>query len=180
MEFNNNSIKRKNPINRNNLFFSQEDFDYEVNVALDYIETDVNQTIILYEVDLEKTKMNETYKEGNREDIVFKTPVELNVLYDLEESELKTYDKQYQKGAYLKMGKLHFTVFQKTLEEMECDIKRGDYIGLQVDPEHMEYFVVTNDDKKNYGNERTLYGTVPYYRNIECAPISDDNEIIPQ
>lgn len=175
MEFNNNEIKRKNPINRNNLFFSEEDFQFEINMGKSYIEHDLNQTIILYEVDLEKTKLNNTYREANKNEISFKTPVELNVIYELDEAELLSYDKKQLKAYYLKTGKFHFGIFEKTLEEMECDIKRGDYIGLQVTPEHIEYFTVVNDGKKNYDNEHTMFGYKPYYRSIECAVI-DQNE----
>ena len=94
------------------------------------------------------------------------------------DSELRSYDKQHFKGMYLKTGKLHFSIYEKTLEENECDIKRGDYIGIQINPDHIEYFIVTNDGRKNYGNSQTMYGVKPFYRNVECAPVTDNNEII--
>lgn len=43
------------PINRNNKFFSKEDFDFELELGMEYLQEDVNQSIILYEVDLEAT-----------------------------------------------------------------------------------------------------------------------------
>ena len=178
MKLSNNKTVRRNPINRNNLFFSNEDYDFEIELAKNYMEEDMNQTIILYEVDLEKTKINTTYNESSSDDIYFKTPIELTVIFDIDDADLMTYDKQQMKGYYLKSGKLHFSVLEKTLEENECDIKRGDYIGIQVTPEHMEYFIVANDGKKNYGNSQSLYGFKPFYRDIECAPITDNNEII--
>lgn len=176
MEYNNNNRnKRKNPINRNNLFFSEEDFQFETNMGKDYIEQDINQTIILYQVDLEKTKINNTYKEAKKDEIFFKPPIEVNVIYRLDESELLSYDKRTIKGYYLKTGKFQFSVYEKTLDELNCDIKRGDYIGLQVTPDHIEYFTVVNDGRKNYDNKHTLFGYKPYYRTIMCASI-DQNE----
>lgn len=169
-------IKRKNPINRNNFFFSEEEFELQMDIGMEYLNTQVNQTIILYEVDLEKTNLNSVYQEGNFEDIAFKTPIELNVLYTLEEPELKTYDSNAMRGYYVKLGKLNFTIYEKELEENNCDIKRGDYIGLQVTPEHMEYFIVTNDGRVNYDNKHTLYGTRPYYRSVTCTIVSDKSE----
>ena len=56
------------------------------------------------------------------------------------------------------------------------DINRGDYIGLQVTPEHMEYFIVTNDGRVNYDNKHTMMGITPYYRNVECTVVSDITE----
>ena len=72
-----NTIKHKVPIKRNNKFFGKEDFDIELNFSMEYMEQDMNQTIILYEVDLEKTKVNSVYKEATKEAIRFKTPVEV-------------------------------------------------------------------------------------------------------
>ena len=76
----------------------------------------------------------------------------------------------------MKVGKLNFAIYLKELEENNCDIKRGDYIGLQVTPEHMEYFIVADDGRVNYDNAHTLWGTVPYYRSIACTAVSDISE----
>ena len=91
MEFNTNNI-RKTPINRNNLFFSDESFIFEEELASNYITQDMNQTIVLFEVDLEKTNLNQLYYESKKDGIVFKTPVELHVVYEIEEPDLKAYD----------------------------------------------------------------------------------------
>ena len=62
------------------------------------------------------------------------------------------------------------------LDEYGCDIKRGDYIGIQVTPERMEFWTVTDDGKvDSYANKNTLYGTRPIERIIHCAPV-DANE----
>lgn len=176
MKFDNTNIKRKNPINRNNLFFSREQYNFQISLGMEYVNNILNQTVVLYEVDLDKTKVQDTYKEAKFENIKFKVPVELNVMYNLNKPELKTYDTSSVKGFYVKVGQLDFTVYTKELEDNECDIKRGDYIGLQVTPDHMEYFIVTDDGRVNFDNKHTLYGTVPYYRSIKCAVVSDVTE----
>ena len=51
LQFNTNNVKRV-PISRNNLFYSESDFQYEMEIGKNYLEQDMNQTIILYEVDL--------------------------------------------------------------------------------------------------------------------------------
>lgn len=176
MESQNENIRRKNPINRNNLFASQEEADFFVDLGMEYINTVINQTVVLFEIDQTNTKINDIYKESNFNEISFKTPVELNVLYNLEGAELKTYDNNTIKGYYVKLGKLKFQVYSKELEDNECDINRGDYIGIQVTPEHMEYFIVTNDGRVNYDNKHTMMGITPYYRNVECSVVSDITE----
>lgn len=176
MKLTTENIKRKNPINRNNFFTSPETINFQIGIGMEYVNKILNQTVILYEVDREKTKVNDIYNEAKFEDLVFKTPIELNVMYKLDKGELKTYDSDVVKGYYVKVGKLTFTIFEKELEENNCDIKRGDYIGLQVTPEHMEYFIVADDGRVNYDNAHTLYGTVPYYRSIVCTVVSDITE----
>ena len=145
LQFNNTEIRRKNPIKRNNKFFGSEDFDLHIRWMQEYIEQHANQNVILYQVDLSKTQVNDTYKEAQKDAIRFKTPVELPVVYEIQDAEMKTYNNQQMKGYYVKTGKLVFSVLLRTLEEMECDINRGDYIGIQITPEHMEFFVVADD-----------------------------------
>jgi hypothetical protein len=131
---------------------------------------------VLFQVDLEKTNLDEIYAESPKKSLVFKTPIELHVLYEIEEPQLLNYDKTKNLGVYVKSGKLTFGVFQATLDELECDIKNGDYIGVPVTSEHMEYFVVTNDGRNNYDNKHMTFGYKPSYRSIECAPVSDETE----
>lgn len=176
MKLTTENIKRKNPINRNNFFTSQDQINFQIGIGMEYVNKILNQTVVLYEVDREKTKVNDIYNEAKFSDLVFKTPVELNVMYKLDKGELKTYNTDTIKGYYVKVGKLTFSIYLKELEENNCDIKRGDYIGLQVTPEHMEYFIVADDGRVNYDNAHTLWGTVPYYRSITCTVVSDISE----
>lgn len=171
-----NRIQRKNPIKRNTKFFSEEDINLEKEFALECITEDFNQTVILYQVDLEKTQVNDIYKEAKKDAIRFLPPVEIPVVYEVSDAQIRAYDNRNSKGIYAKVGKLTFSVLISTLEEMDCDIKRGDYIGVQITPEYREYWTVVDDGRVNMtSNRQTIYGTQPWYRRIECAPI-DMNE----
>lgn len=162
----------KIPINRNNLFYSEKDFQYEMEIGKNYLEQDMNQTIILYEVDLEKTNLDKIYHEAKENGIVFKTPKELHVRYTIEPSELMSYDKTKNLGTYIKSGKLKFGVYQFTLDELQADIKVGDYIGVQVTPTHMEFYTVVNDGRNNYDNAHSVFGYKPAWRSISCAYVN--------
>lgn len=151
------------------MFFSASDFDYEVEMAREYLEQDMNQTVVLFEVDLVKTNTNDIYHEASKKNIRFKTPVELTVKYEITDAEMRSYDKNHNKGVYSKPGILNFTVLNTTLQEVERDIKRGDYIGVQITPDEMLYFTVFDDGKvASYSNSNTLYGVKPFYRYIRC------------
>jgi hypothetical protein len=87
------------------------------------------------------------------------------------------YDKSKNLGAYVKSGILTFGVFQYTLDELECDIHIGDYVGVLVDNNHIEYFEIVNDGRNNFDNEHSVFGYKPSYRSITAAPVSDETEI---
>lgn len=172
------NIKRKNPISRNNMFFSKESYDFEVNIAREYIEQDMNQTLILYQVDLEKTKVNDIYKESEKGNIAFKTPVEFTCMYEITDAESKAYDKTKSKGVYVKPGNLKFRVLDCELEELGVDIRRGDYVSVQIDENTLITFVVNNDGKVGrFANSQTVYGFKPWYRECEANYV-DENEFI--
>lgn len=166
MDFNKN-IPRRVPINRNNLFYSEEDFAFEREVGKNYIEQDMNQTVVLYQVDLDKTNADALYGETQANQVVYKPPVEIHCVYEISEPELKSYDKTKNLGTYMKTGKLTIGVYQETLDELGVDIKKGDYIGVQISQTHMEYFTVSNDGRNNYDNAHTLFGIEPLFRTIE-------------
>jgi hypothetical protein len=172
IEINGRVGNKKVPVKRNTKFFSGEDFDLELDFAKEYIEQDANQTVILYRVDLQKTKVSDIYNEASKGAIRFLTPIELPVVYEISDAEVKAYGTKSQKGIYAQTGKLSFTVLISTLEEYNCDISRGDYIGIQIDSTHREYFTVTDDGRvASTANKYTMYGTKPYARKIECASV---------
>ena len=170
LKFNTNNIRRV-PINRNSLFYDAETFALEREIGKDYIEQDMGQTVVLYQVDASQTQTDAVYGESSSDEVAFKTPVEIPCTYKIEQPELKSYDKSKQLGTYMKTGKLTIGVYQETLVELNVEIKKGDYIGVQISPEHMEFFVVNNDGKNNYDNAHSLWGTVPLYRTIQCSPV---------
>lgn len=172
LRFNNRTERKKIPITRNSKFFGNEDFDLELGFAKEYLEQDANQTVILYRVDLQKTNVNDVYIEAKKDNIRFLPPIELPVIYEVEDAETKAYNTKNQKAIFAQTGKLKFSVLISTLEEFECDIRRGDYIGIQITPEHREYFTVTDDGRVgSMSNKFTLYGTKPYARTISAAQV---------
>ena len=50
LQFNTKNIRRV-PINRNSLFYDAESFALERDIGKNYIEQDMGQTVVLYQVD---------------------------------------------------------------------------------------------------------------------------------
>ena len=176
VKFNTNKTRRV-PINRNRLFYDMESYYFDLEMGKDYVEQDMGQTVVLYQVDLSKTPQDAVYGETNENEVAFFPPIEIPCTYLIEKPELKSYDKSKQLGTYMKTGKLTVGVYQETLTELNVDIKKGDYIGVQVSEEHMEYFVVNNDGRNNYDNGHLKFGTRPLWRTIMCSPV-DQSEFI--
>lgn len=174
LEFNINKTP-KVPINRNNLFYDEASFLYEMNIGKNYLEQDMNQTVVLFEVDLEKSNLDSVYNETKKDSIIFKPPVELHCVYEIEESEIRGYEKNKNLGTYVKQGKMSFSLYQSTLDELGAEIKIGDYIGIQVSPEKMVYWTVVNDGRNNMDNKKSVFGYKNPWRKIECAWV-DENE----
>lgn len=174
LTFNINSLP-KIPISRNNLFYDEKSFQYEMNIGKNYLEQDVNQTVVLYEVDIEKSNLDDVYNESKKDAIVFKPPVELHCLYTVEDASLKGYNKDKNLGTYVQQGKLHFGLYQSTLDELGAEIKIGDYIGIQISPEKMVFWTVINDGRNNFDNAKSVFGYKNPWRKIECAAV-DENE----
>ena len=161
---------------KNNMFYSEEDFSYETDLIERYIEEDINQSVVLYEVDRSKTNVNAIYKEATSGNIRYKAPREIPCMYEIKDSEIKSFDNKSSNGVYTQDGNLQIYVLTRTLEKYKADVKRGDYIGVQIDLNRMKYYTVVNDSKVNTANTHMVGGYKPAWRTIECKIVSDISE----
>lgn len=162
--------------NRHNIWYDEKDYDYEISMVENYLEEDLNQTVVVYEVDRVKTNVNSIYKEATLGNIRYKPPREIPCAYEIKDSELKSYDGKSANGVYTQDGNLVFYVLVRTLEKYKVDIKRGDYIGVVIDTNRMKYYTVVNDGKVNTANTNFVGGYKPAYRTVECTLVSDISE----
>jgi hypothetical protein len=165
-------MARKSKIVRNTFFYSENDYNFETQIGLDYISQDMNQSVFVFQVDRDKTEVLDLYGESVGENsISYKEPVEINVVFKLDAATNKSYDKSQNLARYLQVGNLTFHVYEKTLKDNKIDISYGDYIGIQITPDQMEYFVVTNDGRVNFDNKHMMYGFKSFYRTILCSTV---------
>lgn len=162
--------QNKVPINRVNKFFSGEDFDLEIKMGREYLEGDLNMSVILFRVDRIASETDSIYGETIKDGITYLPPVEIKCLVNLMEPENKSYNSDGSLR-YLQDGQLMLIIYQKHLDELGVDITYGDYIGYQVTESEMRYFSVVNDGIKNYNNSNTILGYKGAYRKILCAPV---------
>jgi len=160
-------MDNKLPISRLSKFFSQEDFDFQINVGQEYLHGDINMKLVLYRVDRQKTDKDDVYGEVGLDDIKYFPPIEFNALVKIEEPK----NSGYKGGMlrYLEPGNLTLSVYLKHLQELGIDISYGDYIGYPESEDKVRYYTVTNDGKVTSDNKHNLFGHKPYYRTITCA-----------
>ena len=159
------------PITRISKFFSQDDFDLNIQMGEEYLHGDLNMKLVLYRVDRQKTDTDDVYSEVGTDEIKYFTPVEINALVKIDEPKNSSY-----KGGlvrYNEPGNLTFSVYLRHLEELKVDIKYGDYIGYPESETKTRYYVVTNDGKVISDNKHVMGGYKPYYRTITCSYVQD-------
>jgi len=160
-------MENKLPIQRLNKFFSEDDFFLQIQLGKEYLHGDINMKLVLYQVDREKTDIDDVYAEVGKDDTKFLPPVEFNALVNIVEPK----NSSYQVGIvrYIEPGNLVFSVYISHLHELGVEIKYGDYIGYADDEEKLRFYTVINDGKVTSDNKHKMFGYKPHYRTITCS-----------
>lgn len=163
---------KKIPVTRLNKFFSDEDFLLEQNLSREFIEGDLNMTVILYRVDRTKSAVDDLYGESTTDELRYLPPVELSGLVKIEQPQNKNYSP---KGSmrFLEVGNMIFSVHQALLDELDVEITYGDFIAYPISETSLKYFTVANDGKVYFDNAHTNKGFRGFYRTITCTPVND-------
>ena len=155
------------PITRLGKFFSQDDFDINIQMGQEYLSGDLNMRLVLYRVDRNKTDADALYAEVGQDQIRYFPPVEFNALVKIDAPKTSSYNKGLMR--YNEPGNMTVSVYLKQLEDLKIDIKYGDYIGYPESEDKLRYYVVTNDGKVTSDNRHNMFGFKPHYRTITCA-----------
>ena len=162
---------RKVPITRLEKFFGSEDFALEQEMGREWLEGDMNFTLVLYRVDRQKTKTDDVYGETEEDGIKFLPPVEFRGYVTIEQPENQDYANS--RMSQMEPGNLKVGVYQNALDELGIDISYGDYIGYYETEKRVRYYSVVNDGRVVSDNKHTYGGYKPFYRSIMAAPVND-------
>jgi hypothetical protein len=164
-------MENKLPITRMSKFFSNEDFDLQIQMGQEYLHGDLNMKLVIYRVDRAKTEKDDVYAEVGKDEIKYFPPIEVNALVKIEEPKNSSYKSGMLR--YLEPGNMVFQVYLKHLDELGIDIRYGDYVGYPESEGRLRYYTVTNDGKVTSDNKHNYFGYKPYYRTITCAPVQE-------
>ena len=164
---------RKIPITRVNKFFSEEDFNLEVDFGREWLEGDINIKVILFQVLQGESSTDDIYGEAGRNEIRFKAPVELTVNFQMEKPKNESWNPDGSLR-HLEHGNLTLGVYQTHLDELSAEINYGDYIGYAETEDKMTYWTVSNNGIITSDNSHTIVGYKGFYRTVTCVPVPED------
>ena len=160
------------PITRLGKFFSGEDFELDIGMGQEWLEGDMNFTVVLYRINRYRTKTDNVYGEVLEDGIQFLPPVELKVYLQVAAPSNKFYGNS--KVEIQEPGNLKFSVYLKQLEELQVEIFMGDYIAYYESEDRVRYYVVSDDGYVRSDNKHTYGGYKPFYRTITATWVSEN------
>ncbi len=165
-------MDRQVPITRLGKFFGGEDFALDIGMGEEWLEGDMNFTLVLYKVDKKKTKTDDVYGEALEDGIQFLPPVEFKGYV-----KILPPTNQMLGGSRITQsepGNLQVSVYQQTLDDLEISIDFGDYIGYYETENRVRYYSVVDDGRVNSDNKHTYGGYKPFYRTILATYVNDN------
>lgn len=160
------------PITRLGKFFGGEDYRLDVNMGQEWLEGDMNFTVILYRIDRYKTKTDDVYGEALKDGIQFLPPVELKgYVQIMAPTNMKLGQSKVQQD---EPGNMRFSVYQQYLDEMQVEIRFGDYLGYYETESRVRYYSVADDGRVVSDNKHTYGGYKPFYRTIIGTPVNEN------
>lgn len=160
------------PITRLGKFFGGEDYDLEISMGTEWLVGDMNFTVILYRIDRQKTKTDDVYGEALEDGIQYMAPVELKGLVQVMAPSTKTVGSS--KIEISEPGNMKFSIYQKTLNDLDVEIFQGDYLGYYESEDRVRYYVVSDDGYVKSDNRHTYGGYKPFYRTIIATYVSEN------
>ena len=160
------------PITRLGKFFGAEDYSLDISMGREWLEGDMNFTLVLYRIDKQKTNVDDVYGEASVDGVKFLPPIEFKGYVQIEASTNVDYGSS--RLSQSEPGNLKVGVYQKQLEELDIDINFGDYIGYYETEDRVRYYTVVNDGRVLSDNKHTYGGYKPFYRSILASPVTDN------
>jgi hypothetical protein len=160
------------PITRLNKFFSEEDFNLEMDMGMEWQLGDMNFTVVLYRVDRQRTNNDDVYGEALSDGIQFLAPIEVKGLVKIDAP--TNSDLGATKLSQLEPGNMTFSVYQSQLDQLAVEISLGDYLAYYETEDKVRYYSVVNDGRVNSDMKHTYGGYKKYYRTIIASPVTND------
>ena len=162
------------PLNNNNKFFSDNEYNYYVSQAREHLAS-LDTKIIFYKVNKAKSQIDDLYGEAYEEEVTLDSPIEIPAIIKIEASENKSYISDKSILRFEEYGNLTASLLVQDLEFYNANIVYGDYIAYRFSETQILYFQVANDSQK-LSSKNTFLGYKPYWKTITCTPVNKGEE----
>ena len=162
------------PLNNNNKFFSDNEYNYYVSQAREHLDS-LDTKIIFYKVNKAQSQIDDLYGEAYEEEVTLNSPIEIPAIVKIEAPENKSYISDKTILRFEEYGNLTASLLIGDLDFYNANIVYGDYIGYRLTETQVLYFQVVNDMQK-LGSKNTFLGYKPYWKTITCAPVNKGEE----
>ena len=163
-------MDKKVPITRLGKFFGGDDFALDIGMGEEWLEGDMNFTLVLYKVDKNKTKTDDVYGEALQDGIQFLPPVEFKGYVQIMAPTNQMLGRSRINQS--EPGNLRVSVYQQTLDDLQISVDFGDYLGYYETENRVRYYSVIDDGRVNSDNKHTYGGYKPFYRTILATPVT--------
>jgi hypothetical protein len=160
------------PITRLGKFFGGEDYSLDISMGQEWLEGDMNFTVVLYRIERYKTRIDDVYGESPEGGIQFLAPVEIKgYVQILAPVGQKIGTSRIEQN---EPGNMRFSIYQSYLDELNVDIAYGDYLGYYESEGKVRYYTVSDDGRVVSDNKHTYGGYKPFYRTVIAVPTSQN------
>ena len=160
------------PITRLGKFFGGEDYSLDTSMGQEWLEGDMNFTVILYRIDRYRTKTDAVYGEVLEDGVQYLAPVELKGLVQVLAPTHKFLGNS--KVEQQEPGNMKFSIYQKQLDDLGVEIFQGDYLGYYETESRVRYYSVADDGYVKSDNKHTYGGYKPFYRTIIATYVREN------
>ena len=160
------------PITRLGKFFGGEDYSLDIGMGEEWLIGDMNFSVVLYRVDRYRTKTDDVYGEVLEDGIQFMSPIQLNGYVQIMAPTNKLLGSSLVKQD--EPGNMKFSIYQKTLDDLNVNIFMGDYIGYYETEDRVRYYTVIDDGLVVSDNKHTYGGVKPFYRTVTATWVSEN------
>ena len=164
------------PLNRNNKYFSEKEYQYYVEQGREYLKT-IDTSFLFIKVIKEQSQIDDLYGEAYNEEITYAEPIQIPAVIELTEGENKAYVESKGMIRYEEYGNLLCHVLLADLELYGADITYGDFLGYRVSETEVIYFEVGDDNQKAEENNKVFLGYRKFWKTIVGVPTSQTFDI---
>lgn len=159
---------------RYGLFMTENSFDLEVMYGRNFLKTDNVQEVILYRINVLKTKSHSLYGQTKSSDKKFMPPIPLSIMITIDPSTNIHYGDDEGSLVRDDTGALSFGVYLKELEEKETEINRGDIIEYNLGGMKNRYYEVVDANNIVDTTDKTIGGFKSYWKEVISTPVKED------